>query len=573
MVFVHRFSYPFFAISSRTIRGIPLDFICGYKAVLAIALLDVTIGGIIHGSIIADERGNIVPNEASGVLKFECPKCSKRLKAPEKLAGKKLSCPHCSASILVPGLAKTSSVEDDWLALDLPATSTSAASESESIDEEIPSLEPIEKPTDSDSKKDYSKAATGAVPKKSVSIFDDDLPDLAPIEFPEPTAATPAAAAPAPSVKASTPKVPQKAPQPSILDSLDDDIPLAPLEPPKKGAPQQTVSRSELDDLMLESEALIKTSDLDVGDEFSFKCKVCGTSLYVRESQIGSLTRCPDCYSESIVPKPAVKPKKLGSVRVREGADVALAPVDAKSVRDPKGSKAESEIILERAKVELDKEKEELDGIQGSFNSKRWITLIFWFLQDPSLIIVSIVLSVVCAIWMTAVTWIPKALELEGTGAAIAGAAVFFVPFIPLVGSCLLLGLSIFMMVANQLKRIDDWPFSRIGDSLGELFMFLAAIAIASVPGGIIGLPLNSLFGGVLGTISCSFLSIWVLFPFLFLSMANNNRITEPFSKVVFDSLKGRLMLGVRCICKPCWYSLGSLSWWFSLSNLDMLGR
>jgi hypothetical protein len=96
------------------------------------------------------------------------------------------------------------------------------------------------------------------------------------------------------------------------------------------------------------------------------------------------------------------------------------------------------------------------------------------------------------------------------------------------------------MMVANQLKRIDDWPFSRIGDSLGELFMFLGAIAIASVPGGIIGLPLNSLLGGILGTVACSFFSIWILFPFFFLSMANNNRITEPFSRVVFDSLKGR---------------------------------
>ncbi|MCU0720251.1 MAG: hypothetical protein MUC83_11150, partial [Pirellula sp.] len=139
-----------------------------------------------------------------------------------------------------------------------------------------------------------------------------------------------------------------------------------------------------------------------------------------------------------------------------------------------------------------------------------------------------------------AVSWIPQALQLEGTGASIASAAEFFIPFIPLVGSCLLLGLSIFMMVANQLKRIDDWPFSRIGDSLGELFMFLGAIAIASVPGGIIGLPLNSLLGGILGTVACSFLSIWILFPFFFLSMANNNRLTEPFSRVVFDSLKGR---------------------------------
>ena len=481
-----------------------------------------------------------MPNEASGVLKFECPKCSKRLKAPEKLVGKKLSCPHCGASILVPGVVKTAVMEDDWLELDKPTiTKKPIIDDDSNIDDSTPaasqelSLEPA-------SKEEVPKPNSKSNLNKTVSIFDDDLPDLAPIVFPEPPSAP---IAPTANVKSSS-KGPAKTPQDnagsSILDSLEEDIPLAPLEPPKKGPSQKTVSRSALDDLMLESEALIKTSDLDVGDEFTFKCKVCGTTLYVRESQIGTLARCPDCYSESVVPKPTVKPKKLGNARLRENADVSLAPVDAKSVRDPKGSKAESEIILERAKVELDKEKEDLDAIQGSFDSKRWVTLIFWFFQDPSIVIVSIVLSGVCAVWMAAVSWIPKALQLEGMGASITSAAVFFIPFVPLVGSCLLLGLSIFMMVANQLKRIDDWPFSRIGDSLGELFMFLGAIAIASVPGGIIGLPLNGLLGGILGTVACSFLSIWILFPFFFLSMANNNRITEPFSRVVFDSLKGR---------------------------------
>jgi DNA-directed RNA polymerase subunit RPC12/RpoP len=482
-----------------------------------------------------------VPNEASGVLKFECPKCTKRLKAPEKLSGKKLSCPHCGASILVPGVIKSVAMEDDWLELDQPSVAKEPVLEDAYRNEDAPpnldpelNLEPV-------SKNQVPKQSLKGTENKKVSIFDDDLPDLAPIDFPEPESA-PAATAPnvKPSSKAPAAKPPQANSAPSILDSLDDDIPLAPLVPPKKGAGQKTLTSSALEDLMLESEALIKTSDLDVGDEFSFKCKVCGTTLYVRESQIGTLARCPDCYSESVVPKPTVKPKKIGNVRVRENADVALAPVDAKSIRDPKGSKAESELILERAKVEIDKEKEDLDGIQGSFDSKRWIALIFWFLQDPSIIIVSIVLSGVCAIWMAAVGWIPQALELEGTGASMARAAVFFIPFIPLVGACLLLGLSIFMMVANQLKRIDDWPFNRIGDSLGELFMFLSAMAIASIPGGMIGLPLNSLFGGILGTVACSFVSIWILFPFFFLSMANNNRITEPFSRVVFDSLKGR---------------------------------
>lgn len=465
-----------------------------------------------------------MPNEASGVLKFECPKCSKRLRAPEKLAGKKLTCPHCGASILVPGVARNVTVEDDWLEMDAPVPSPESSL-----------------PLGSPSKKDSSAPSQPSKKSTTTSIFDDDLLDLAPLDFPN---ETPVSAAKSPPSKPKlAPDKPTKSKPPeklgtstSILDSLDDDIPLAPL-PTSVNKP---TTKSALEDLMLESEALIKTSDLEVGGEFTFKCKVCGTLLYVRESQIGTMARCPDCYSESLVPKPTVRPKNFGSAKIKESSSMSLAPVDAKSVRDPKAGRNESAAILERAKEDIAKEKEELDGIRGSFDSKRWISLIFWFFQDVSIVIVTIVLSIICSLWMLAVSWIPEALELNDQLIGMVRGIVFFVPFIPLVGSCLLLGLSIFMMVANQLKRLDDWPFSRIGDSLGEVFMFLAAVSIAAVPGGIIGLPANGLFGGVLGTIIFSFLSVWILFPFFFLSMANNNRITEPFSRVVFDSLKGR---------------------------------
>ncbi|XZE22120.1 hypothetical protein SH449x_002036 [Pirellulaceae bacterium SH449] len=422
-------------------------------------------------------------------------------------------------------------MEDDWLEMAPPPPPPESSL-------------PLESP----SKKDSGVPVQPSKKSTATSIFDDDLPDLAPLDFPTetPVSATkspPSKSQPAPEQPAKSKPSEGPGTSKSILDSLDDDIPLAPLPTESKKAATESkkpATKSALEDLMLESEALIKTSDLDVGDEFSFKCKVCGTLLYVRESQIGKMTRCPDCYSESLVPKPNARPKNLGSARIRETSSMSLAPVDAKSVRDPKAGRAESEVILERAREELDKQKEDLDGIQGSFDSKRWISLIFWFCQDLSLVIVTIVLSIVCALWMLAVSWIPEALELTDQMAGMVRGIVFFVPSIPLVGSCILLGLSIFMMVANQLKRLDDWPFSRIGDSLGELFMFLASVSIAAVPGGIIGLPLNSLFGGVLGTIVFSFLSIWILFPFFFLSMANNNRITEPFSRVVFDSLKGR---------------------------------
>ena len=55
---------------------------------------------------------------SSEQLSFTCPQCDKKLRAPAKLAGQKLSCPKCSAPIRVPGVAPSKNDDDDWLSLD-----------------------------------------------------------------------------------------------------------------------------------------------------------------------------------------------------------------------------------------------------------------------------------------------------------------------------------------------------------------------------------------------------------------------------------------------------------------------
>lgn len=40
------------------------------------------------------------------MINFECPKCSKKIKAPEAAAGKRVPCPGCKATIVVPGVPK-----------------------------------------------------------------------------------------------------------------------------------------------------------------------------------------------------------------------------------------------------------------------------------------------------------------------------------------------------------------------------------------------------------------------------------------------------------------------------------
>ena len=42
-------------------------------------------------------------------------------------------------------------------------------------------------------------------------------------------------------------------------------------------------------------------------DEFGFDCRVCGTRLHVRRSQIGETVKCPDCHTPLVVKAPPIR--------------------------------------------------------------------------------------------------------------------------------------------------------------------------------------------------------------------------------------------------------------------------
>ena len=164
----------------------------------------------------------------------------------------------------------------------------------------------------------------------------------------------------------------------------------------------------------------------------------------------------------------------------------------------------------------------------------------------------------ICAAWLSAVTLIPELFQIDGTVAALIQSFVFFGPGVMLLGGILIIAMSILSTVANQLNRIQEWPFGKIGESMGELVVLFAAMVLASIPGGIAGTALSTLMDSYLGTVFGTLASMWALLPFFLLSMADTNSMMEPFSKSVFDSMKTRVdawgamyfqtMLAVFCI-------------------------
>lgn len=457
--------------------------------------------------------------ESDQPLSFSCPQCGKRLRAPKTLAGKHLACPKCKSKITVPAEIPMGKEDDAWLRLDddlklEPVANTGAASNKGP--EVRPDLPPPSVPP---------QAIDSTSKGKTKSVFDDDLPELLPLQAP-----------------AAIPSLPFDLGLPDIdLEDLDGsplDSRAASSSGPKTGRTQGTnKSRLDsLDDLKLEAAALGDNFALPPNDEFSFPCRICGSLLYALESRAGLSIRCPDCYSELTIPKPVRKAVKQPPVSMDDLPSVALQPIDSQSTR--RDIPVRSDEILEKATQALEEETRTSSDYDGGFDTQRWLQLILGFMRDPWVVAATVGLGLCTGGWLFAICLMGTWVKLDVTQAMIARIAIFAVLFIPIVGAICLCGLSILTMAANRSPRVEEWPLSRMGDAIGEGFLLIAALFLASVPGGMLGGIVAGLNAHPLVASALFMLGIWAATPFLLLSMIDNGAMTQPYSKPVFDSIK-----------------------------------
>ena len=503
------------------------------------------------------------------MLSFACPKCQKKLKAPPNLAGQKLSCPKCSAPIRVPGVVESKNDDDDWLALNKPTEAKKDQEKKRSAAEKpnpseispatpatiqnaapnLPDLADLDefRLAPPDDKEQPSSHSTPEKRPSGKSLFDDDLPDLQPFDDPTPVS----------NEKPSPPKTPMAgakgaAAQPSLnlpdiaLPDLDlSDIPLAPLEPPKPKTSKSKTEKSpiltgSLEELSLESPALVGSFDSTVDEEFSFPCKLCGSLLCSNHSRVGQTIRCPDCYSEFSIPSPPKK-KKNAEVKIdAEVAHVTFAPIDSLSVHGTNSSSQKTKEILDRAEQTLETEREEYQDITGTFDTKRWIGFLFGFLKDPMVIVAAVGLGFVAGFWLffmaTMGTWV----QVTPAQALILQLVILFVFGVPIMGAICMCGIAILTMAANRANRVEEWPFQKISESISECVMVFAAVIVASIPGGMLAAVFSSLNAHPMVSLAFIMLGIWGITPVLLLFMIDSGSIFQPFSKPVLQSMKSR---------------------------------
>ncbi len=254
---------------------------------------------------------------------------------------------------------------------------------------------------------------------------------------------------------------------------------------------------------------------------FRVKCPVCESLSYARPTQVGKQIRCGDCHSVIIVPPPP-KPKVKYEPNMEEAKAFTFQPTDdgdAERPADPFRKSADQYLAAAEKAIEETEPDHDWEFPPISL----WLTNVLRILRDPALIGQWIMVSTMAAI--------PAAIAVSfENSVAIIG---LIIGGFLLTGVLVADGFAILEAVANDEKEVSEWPLFDLFAWLGPLFTALAAAIVAAVP---LGLPMNLMAPGLLA-VGATMLSVYLLYPFVLLSMLDSESIMQPFSASVSKSV------------------------------------
>jgi DNA-directed RNA polymerase subunit M/transcription elongation factor TFIIS len=417
---------------------------------------------------------------------LQCPRCNGSVTVADHAAGQRVECPHCQQTFLAPGIAPKANDDDDWLMLD-----------------EIPDVaSPIKPPA-----KLTNQPAT---PGKG------------------PTPSRPSTQTPASSGKRFSPE--EEALLAEFASDLDDFTaelespppPIPPGPPLAPTAPIKPVARSQ----SKESPSPQPTSPqpaaqpVEYASEYRVVCNTCGSFLYAKASQAGKTVKCSDCYSPIVIPPPP-KVRKKFEVNLDE-AESFTFEANPKVERRPDPYQKSADALLEEAAREEDTNKK--PTYDDTPDVLEWLRGIFAPFKDLGVLAHLLGLIVLGCIPAVIVMKIDSPILVLGLFPA-----GFFLALLTI--SC---GMAILQSVANEEPSVTDWPTLDPLAWLGQLFVVGAAATVAAVPIWIICMLI---LGPQLLSVAITMLSIYVLFPFVLLSMLDMNSPFIPFSGEVARSV------------------------------------
>lgn len=446
---------------------------------------------------------------------LQCPRCNGSVTIADDAAGQRVKCPHCQQHFLAPGIAATINDDDDWLSLDEPID----------LSDEIPDLSPppastfpSSTPTPQGSKPQGSKPGTG--PDLDDDHLDEDLP-LAPStgklfgldeeallaeftgdmdDFAADMETPPPPAPPAPG------NLPASKPFPAAKARPDPHAtaPASPAPPSNRpGSPAKP-----------------EAEPVEYASEYRVTCNVCGSFLYCRASQAGKTVKCPDCHSPMTVPPPP-KVKKKFQVNLDE-VETFSFEANPKAERRPDPYQKSANELLEEA------EREDTFNPKTTYDDTpsvvEWLKGIFLPFKDPSVLVHLLGLCVLACVPTLIVLKLDHPILVLGLFPG-----GFFLALLTV--SC---GFAILQSVANDEPTVSDWPTLDPMGWVGQLFLAGAALTVAAIPVWAICMMI---IGPQLLSVAITMFSIYVLFPFVLLSMLDMNSAFIPFSSEVARSI------------------------------------
>jgi len=256
---------------------------------------------------------------------------------------------------------------------------------------------------------------------------------------------------------------------------------------------------------------------LGAEESFRVKCPICHSVLYAKAKQAGHNIRCNDCYSDIVVPQPP-KNKTAPAMSADDAESFQFAEQQLAERRSDPFQRSADELLKAAEDDDSDDEDEEFEvqDLAGWFNTVLGIFL------DPGVIIHLLGLSLLLAV-PAALTYM---YPVFGLGMFPLGLIGIFV-----TTAC---GFAILNAVANGHELIEDWPTIDPAGWAESMIPVIAAIGIAAGPAYMITALMNAT---PIITIGVVMFAIYMLFPFILLSMLDMQSVTTPFSEDVGKSI------------------------------------
>ncbi|MDB4423190.1 hypothetical protein N9276_01270, partial [Rhodopirellula sp.] len=452
---------------------------------------------------------------------LQCPRCNGSVSITDDASGKRVKCPHCEQNFIAPGIAADTSREedeDDWLTLsDTPAPVVPSSTS--------PNPGQANKPKSPVTAKTPNPQSDDPLSNDDDSFFSETT--LPPTPLPNASASNLPSAGSNASQANDNPRGPTISPaEEALLSQFTDTSIPAP-------APQQPVKSNTIDAIRALGAAATTagstgtnpsaTTDpqavsTEYESEFRVTCNTCGTIMYAKAVNAGKTTKCSDCYSEVTIPQPP-KVRKKPEIDITNAETFSLGQMDTgtRSTADP-FKKSADDLLAEASREE---EEKTTPIYEDTPNVVEWLNNVFGIFKDPGVIMHWVVISVGAAIPTALLLQIEQeSLQMLLTLGMMTGGLVLGA----ITVSC---AFAILLSVANGNDRVEEWPSMDIFQWLDQLILVLGATALVAIPMWTVCYLTDC--PQLLG-IAIIMFSIYLLLPFILLSMLDMGSVLTPFS-------------------------------------------